>query len=106
MELNFFRTDLRNIILPKDKMLFQKIANKSLLLAKLPKQDFSNYDWNGVAISGAEFHPESILPKDKFFLQNIRSKSLYATVMPEMDMANLDDEYFRRFYHRYIQFKK
>lgn len=50
-------------------MLFQKIANKRLLLAKLPKQDFSNYDWNGVAISGAEFHPESILPKDNFFIK-------------------------------------
>lgn len=90
--INLIRSDLRNVILPKDKNLFQKIKNKSLFGVKLPEGDYSEYDFTGVNLTSTVFTINSILPKDKYLFKKIFRKELFNTQLPKINFDDYDFE--------------
>lgn len=90
--VNLIRSDLRNVILPKDKKLFQKIKNKSLFGVKLPEGDYSEYDFTDVNLTATVFTINSILPKDKYLFKKIFRRELFNTQLPEINLNDYDFE--------------
>lgn len=86
------KSDLRNILLPDDKELFQKVKNKSLYKVLLPSNDYSKYNFNEVNINGTVFTEDSKLPKNKDLFQTIYNKELYETKLPILDMNDYNFE--------------
>ena len=74
------KVDLRNILLPEDKNLFQKIKNKSLFKTMLPERDYSKYNFNDVILTGTTFTSKSIIPIDNDFFQLINKKDLLPNI--------------------------
>lgn len=82
--------DLRNIVIPKDRFVFQKIRNKDLSNVKLPYIDMNMYDFSGVNFTGCVFHNKTVFSKDNNFFQKIKNKNLYFVVLPKWDFSNYD----------------
>lgn len=80
--------DLRNIIIPEDKFIFQKIKNKDLSNVKLPYIDMNIYDFSGVNFTGCIFSDNTIFSKDNNFFQKIKNKNLYFVSLPKWDFSN------------------
>ena len=80
-------TDLEDIQIPDDKELFQKILYKSLMYVKMPKKDYSEYNFKDVIIEKSCFNKEAVLPRDAELFQKIRGKSLMNTVLPIGDYS-------------------
>lgn len=84
------RADLRNVLLPNDINLFQKINNKSLLNTKLPYLDYSKYNFTDVILNGTEFQENSKLPNRNDLFQIIFNKELYETKLPKINISDYD----------------
>lgn len=87
-DIDITKSDLRDVILPDDINLFQKIKEKSLYKVKLPSKNYSNYNFEGVDLNGTVFTKDSILPKDPELFQKIKDKELYETILPVIDINN------------------
>ena len=83
-------TDLLNVKFPPNREYFQGIYKKSLYLTKMPKQEYSDYNFKDIDISKCIFHKDSKLPSNTDFFQNIRDKSLEGTVLPSGSYCNYD----------------
>lgn len=79
--------DLRDVKLPDDNLLFQKVYDKNISGVRLPEKDYSNYDFANVCIVGTRFTKFSKLPQKRYLFQIIREKSLFATKLPEADYS-------------------
>lgn len=92
-DVDISKVDLRNILLPEDKNLFQKIKNKSLFKTMLPEKDYSKYNFNDVILTGTTFTSKSIIPIDNDFFQLINKKDLFETTLPDIQFSkyNFDD---------------
>lgn len=80
--------DLRNVIIPKDKYIFQKIKNKDLSNVKLPYIDMNVYDFSGVNFTGCIFDDNTVFSEDSDFFQKIKNKNLYFVTLPKWDFSN------------------
>lgn len=80
--------DLRSIVIPKDRFVFQKIKNKDLSNVKLPYIDMNLYDFSGVNFTGCIFHDNTVFSRDNNFFQKIKNKNLYFVVLPRWDFSN------------------
>lgn len=84
------RADLRNVLLPDDVNLFQKIKKRSLLKTKLPELDYSKYNFENVILNGTEFQYNSKLPNRNDLFQIIFNKELYETKLPKININDYD----------------
>ena len=86
-------TDLVDVILPNDINIFQKIYCKSLEYVHLPEQDYSNHNFNGIAIRNCIFTANSKLPIDLMFFQTIKDKDISNAMLPSRnyDKYNFDN---------------
>lgn len=85
-------TDLRDVQIPEDSELFQKILNKNLMYVKMPKKNYNEYNFKGVSIENTIFHKDSILPNDTELFQKIKDKNLSNTVLPVSDFSKYNFE--------------
>lgn len=82
--------DFTDTILPKDRMLFQKIKNKDLSMVKLPFFDMNDYDFLDVNLIGCTFDKNTIFSNDFDFFQKIKKKSLNFVTLPIHDYSLYD----------------
>lgn len=92
---DFENVDIRGLdfvdaILPKDRMLFQKIKNKDLSMVKLPFFDMNEYDFLNVNLTGCIFNENTIFSDDFNFFQKIKKKSLNFVTLPIHDYSLYD----------------
>ena len=78
---------LKNITLPNDVNLFQKIFNKSLRYVHMGDKNYERYNFNEVDLYGAIFDKNAKIPNNKDFFIKLFDKSIENVVLPEHDFS-------------------
>lgn len=84
---DFTKYNFSEVILPKDKYLFQKIKNSSISYSIFSNIDLSMYELEGVYISGADFSNKVIFTNDTNIFQKIKDKDLSYVSLPQLDYS-------------------
>ena len=104
---DFENVDIRGLdfvdaILPKDRMLFQKIKKKSLNFVTLPIHDYSLYDFTGVSMIYTVFRDGSIVLNNTDMLMNLSVMSGVGFSKEFKDVVHLYN-FNSNLYERFIQ---
>lgn len=80
-------TDIENIVIPKDKDIFQLIEGKNLSYVKMPKADYTEYDFEGVHLYNTLFPTNSFINPQKDIFQKVYSKNISYSALPTGDYS-------------------
>lgn len=83
-------TNIENVILPKEKDIFQLIEGKNLSYVKMPTFDYTNYDFSGVHLYNTLFPNDAYINPATDIFQNIYNKSISYSYLPTGDYSKVD----------------
>lgn len=83
-------TNIKDIILPKEKDIFQLIDGKNLSYVEMPIADYTIYDFSGIHLYNTMFPIESTITPSKNIFQNVFCKNISYTLCPSGDYSNVD----------------